>query len=245
MSNRFLCNVRAAARVARVDRDTIQAKDALTELLSAVHAGQVDILIGTQMLAKGHDFANLTLVGVLDIDGALYSPDYRASERLFAQLMQVAGRAGRGDKPGEVLIQTAFPQHALFAALREQNYAAFADDLLQERMVMQFPPATYIAVMKAEATDYTLVNQFLTDFSQAARDYVAAQVAALSEQPLVYDPVRPGIARLNRMERGYVMLQSAHRGALQQLLQVAVEWVRTHPLQAKIRWVLDVDALEY
>lgn len=233
------------ARVARVDRDTIQAKDALTELLSAVHAGQVDILIGTQMLAKGHDFANLTLVGVLDIDGALYSPDYRASERLFAQLMQVAGRAGRGDKPGEVLIQTAFPQHALFAALREQNYAAFADDLLQERMVMQFPPATYIAVMKAEAADYSLVSQFLTDFSHAARAYVVAQAGTLSEQPLVYDPVRPGIARLNRMERGYVMLQSAHRGALQQLLQVAIEWVRTHPLQAKIRWVLDVDALEY
>jgi len=233
------------ARVARVDRDTIQAKDALTELLSAVHAGQVDILIGTQMLAKGHDFANLTLVGVLDIDSALYSPDYRASERLFAQLMQVAGRAGRGDKPGEVLIQTAFPQHALFAALREQNYAAFADDLLQERMAMQFPPATYIAVMKAEAADYSLVNQFLTDFSQAARDYVTAQAATLPDQPLVYDPVRPGIARLNRMERGYVMLQSAHRGALQQLLQVAVDWVRTHPLQAKIRWVLDVDALEY
>jgi primosomal protein N' (replication factor Y) (superfamily II helicase) len=184
-------------------------------------------------------------VGVLDIDSALYSPDYRDSERLFAQLMQVAGRAGRGDKPGEVLIQTAFPQHALFAALREQNYAAFADDLLQERMAMQFPPATYIAVMKAEAADYSLVNQFLTDFSQAARDYVTAQAATLPDQPLVYDPVRPGIARLNRMERGYVMLQSAHRGALQQLLQVAVDWVRTHPLQAKIRWVLDVDALEY
>ena len=233
------------ARVARVDRDTIQAKDALTALLSAVHAGQVDILIGTQMLAKGHDFANLTLVGVLDIDSALYSPDYRASERLFAQLMQVAGRAGRGDKPGEVLVQTAFPQHALFAALREQNYAAFANDLLQERMAMQFPPATYIAVMKAEAADYSLVNQFLTDFSQAARAYVAAQAATLPDQPLVYDPVRPGIARLNKMERGYVMLQSAHRGALQQLLQVAVDWVKTHPLQAKIRWVLDVDAQEY
>jgi primosomal protein N' (replication factor Y) len=233
------------ARVARVDRDTIQAKDALTELLSAVHAGKVDILIGTQMLAKGHDFANLTLVGVLDTDSALYSPDYRASERLFAQLMQVAGRAGRGDKPGEVLIQTAFPQHALFAALREQNYAAFADDLLQERIAMQFPPATYIAVMKAEATDYSLVERFLTDFSQAARQYVTEHAATLVDQPLIYDPVRPGIARLNRMERGYVMLQSAHRGALQQLLQVAVEWANAHPLQAKIRWVVDVDALEY
>lgn len=233
------------ARVARVDRDTIQAKDALTTLLSAVHAGEIDILIGTQMLAKGHDFANLTLVGVLDTDSALHSPDYRASERLFAQLMQVAGRAGRGDKPGEVLIQTAFPQHALFAALREQNYATFADELLQERMAMQFPPATHIAVMKAEAADYHLVHAFLSDFSQAARDYVQAHASSLPDLPLIYEPVRPGIAKLNRMERGYVMLQSAHRGALQQLLQVAVTWVRTHPLQAKIRWVIDVDALEY
>lgn len=233
------------ARVVRVDRDTIQAKDALTTVLSAVHAGEIDILIGTQMLAKGHDFANLTLVGVLDTDSALYSPDYRASERLFAQLMQVAGRAGRGDKPGEVLIQTAFPQHALFAALREQNYAAFADELLQERVAMQFPPATYIAVMKAEASDYSLVERFLNDFSQAARQYVSEQAATLTDQPLIYDPVRPGIAKLNRMERGYVMLQSAHRGALQLLLQVAVEWIKAHPLQAKIRWVLDVDALEY
>ncbi|BEV09472.1 primosomal protein N' [Methylophilus sp. DW102] len=233
------------ARVARVDRDTIQAKDALTTLLSEVHAGEIDILVGTQMLAKGHDFANLTLVGVLDTDSALYSPDYRASERLFAQLMQVAGRAGRGEKPGEVLIQTAFPQHPLFAALREQNYAEFAQALLQERMAMQFPPATYIAVMKAEATEYALVNQFLTEFSLAARAYVDQHAATLPDQPLIYDPVRPGLARLNRMERGYVMMQSAHRNALQQLLQVAVAWVRAHPLQAKIRWVLDVDALEY
>lgn len=233
------------ARVARVDRDTIQAKDALTTLLSAVHAGEIDILVGTQMLAKGHDFANLTLVGVMDVDGALYSPDYRASERLFAQLMQVAGRAGRGDKPGEVLIQTAFPQHALFAALQSQDYAAFADELLQERMAMQFPPATYIAVMRAEATEYAMVHAFLTEFSQAARDYVASQGRPYAQQPLIYDPVRPGIAKLNRMERGYVMLQCAHRSALQHLLQVAMAWVKTHPLQAKIRWSLDVDAMEY
>ncbi|MGP1716816.1 MAG: primosomal protein N' [Methylophilus sp.] len=233
------------ARVARVDRDTIQGKDALTALLSAVHAGKIDILIGTQMLAKGHDFANLTLVGVLDTDSALYSPDYRASERLFAQLMQVAGRAGRGDKPGEVLIQTAFPQHPLFAALQQQNYAEFANTLLQERITLQFPPAAYIAVMKAEAADYALVEQFLTDLTHSAREFVAQHAQNFPEKPMIYDPVRPGIARLNRMERGYVMLQCAQRGALQQLLQAAVAWARQHPLQAKIRWVVDVDAIEY
>ena len=233
------------ARVARVDRDTIQGKDALTDLLSAVHAGEIDILIGTQMLAKGHDFANLTLVGVLDTDSALYSPDYRASERLFAQLMQVSGRAGRGDKPGEVLIQTAFPQHPLFAALQQQNYAEFANSLLQERITLQFPPSTYIAVMKAEAADYALVEQFLTDLTLSAREFVAQQSGVLSDKPVIYDPVRPGIARLNRMERGYVMLQCTQRNAIQQLLRAAVVWARQHPLQAKIRWVVDVDALEY
>ncbi|KQT36503.1 primosomal protein N' [Methylophilus sp. Leaf414] len=233
------------ARIARVDRDTIQGKDALTELLSAVHAGKIDILIGTQMLAKGHDFANLTLVGVLDTDSALYSPDYRASERLFAQLTQVSGRAGRGDKPGEVLIQTAFPQHPLFGALQQQNYAEFADSLLQERITLQFPPAAYIAVMKAEAADYALVEQFLTDLTLSAREFIAQQGGILSEKPVIYDPVRPGIARLNRMERGYVMMQCTQRNPIQQLLHAAVAWARQHPLQAKIRWVVDVDALDY
>ncbi|KQT41413.1 MULTISPECIES: primosomal protein N' [unclassified Methylophilus] len=233
------------ARIARVDKDTIQGKDALTEVLSAVHAGKIDILIGTQMLAKGHDFANLTLVGVLDTDSALYSPDYRASERLFAQLMQVSGRAGRGDKPGEVLIQTAFPQHPLFGALQQQNYAEFADSLLQERITLQFPPAAYIAVMKAEAADYALVEQFLTDLTLSAREFIAQQGGVLSEKPVIYDPVRPVIARLNRMERGYVMMQCTQRNPIQQLLHAAVAWARQHPLQAKIRWVVDVDALDY
>lgn len=232
------------ARIARVDRDTIQAKEALTTVLSAVHAGKVDILVGTQMLAKGHDFPNLTLVGVLDTDGALYSPDYRASERLFAQLMQVAGRAGRGEKAGEVLIQTAFPQHPLFAALRTQDYEAYANTLLQERIVLQFPPAAYVAVFKAEASEYALVEQFLRELAEAARHFVTEEAAQFTQLPIVYDPVRPGLARLNRMERGYVMLQSPHRNSLQLLLRSAVAWARRHPLQSKIRWVLDVDAFD-
>lgn len=232
------------ARIARVDRDTIQAKDALTQVLSAVHAGEIDILVGTQMLAKGHDFPNLTLVGVLDVDGALYSPDYRASERLFAQLMQVAGRAGRGEKPGEVLIQTAFPQHALFAALQTHDYEAYAQQLLTERIQMQFPPASHVAVVKAEATSYALVEQFLTELTDAARQSVAQQARPQARSPIVYDPVRPSVARLNRMERGYVMMQSQHRGTLQALLRLAVMWARQHPLQAKLRWVIDVDAID-
>ena len=109
------------ARIARVDRDSTSRKNALVEILERVHAQEIDILVGTQMLAKGHDFPNLTLVGVIDTDSALHSPDFRASERLFAQLMQVAGRAGRADKAGQVIIQTQFPEHVLFNALRSHE----------------------------------------------------------------------------------------------------------------------------
>lgn len=132
------------ARIARVDRDSMRNKNALTDLLTQVHNQEIDILVGTQMLAKGHDFPNLTLVGVIDTDSALYSPDFRAGERLFAQLMQVSGRAGRAEKAGEVLIQTAFPQHALFHALRAQDYVSYANECLQERQMMQFPPISFL-----------------------------------------------------------------------------------------------------
>lgn len=230
------------ARIARVDRDTIQAKDALTKVLAAVYNGEVDILVGTQMLAKGHDFPNLTLVGVLDTDSALYSPDYRASERLFAQLMQVAGRAGRGDKAGEVLIQTAFPQHALFAALQQHDYEQYANDLLEERTLLQFPPASYVAMFKAEAKEYAVVQQFLNELVTAARAFLDQTFESHAGRPIVYGPIRPGIARLNSMERAYVMLQSSQRGALQSLLTAATHWARNHPLQAKLRWIVDVDA---
>ncbi|MEO1947288.1 MAG: primosomal protein N', partial [Methylophilaceae bacterium] len=142
------------ANVARVDRDSMRNKDALTDLLKKVQEKEIDILVGTQMLAKGHDFPHLTLVGVVDTDTALFSPDFRASERLFSQLMQVSGRAGRAEKPGEVLIQTTFPQHALFDALRAQDYESYANALLDERAVMDFPPTSYFALLKAEASSY-------------------------------------------------------------------------------------------
>ena len=108
-------------------------------------------------------------------------------------------------------------------------------------MTLQFPPAAYVAVFKAEAQDYALVEQFLFELSEAARAFVMQQSVQFAQLPLVYDPVRPGLARMNRMERGYVMMQCAHRGSLQLLLRVSVAWIRNHPLQSKIRWVLDVD----
>ena len=226
------------ARILRVDRDSTRRKGALNDMLTAVHAGEVDILIGTQMLAKGHDFPNLTLVGVVDTDSALFSPDFRAAERLFAQLMQVAGRAGRAAKAGEVLIQTVFPDHALFNALREQDYAAYAQALLHERELMHFPPYSYLAVLKAEAKDFALVSRFLR--------FAADTAHSLGEEGvLTYDPVRPQMERLKGMERGQLLLQGTNRQPLQRLLRTLVASLREHPLSPKIRWAVDVDALEF
>ena len=225
------------ARIARVDRDSMRSKDALTDILSRVHAGEIDILVGTQMLAKGHDFPNLTLVGVLDTDSGLYSPDFRASEKLFAQLMQVAGRAGRADKAGEVLIQTAFPQHALFHALQVQDYVSFANELLQERLAMQFPPTSFFALLRAEAPDFSLANQFLTLAGNLAR--------RLKSDVMIYDIVRPQMERLKSMERGQLLLQANSRVALQRLLKNWMPHLHELPTTAKVRWSLDIDPLEF
>jgi len=232
-----LATLLPTARIARVDRDSISRKHALVEILDRVHNQEIDILVGTQMLAKGHDFPNLTLVGVIDTDSALHSPDFRASERLFAQLMQVAGRAGRADKAGQVIIQTAFPEHALFNALRSQDYASYANDLLLEREQVQFPPYVFTALLRAEAHDFALVQQFLQLAFGSAR--------ALSQQVVTYDPVRPQMERLKGMDRGYILMHAQQRPALQKLLTQLVHQLRTAPIAAKVRWAVDVNPLEF
>ena len=226
-----------AARIQRVDRDSTSRKEALNDILTAVHANEIDILVGTQMLAKGHDFPNLTLVGVIDTDSALFSPDFRASERLFAQLMQVSGRAGRAEKPGEVLIQTTFPAHPLFNALRSQDYPAYAQTLLAEREMAQFPPFCYLALLRAEASNYRDVEAFLNIAFEAARK--------LSGQVLTYDPMRSQMEKLKGMERGQILMQANQRGALQKLLATLTPQLRESKLGAKVRWSVDVDPMEF
>lgn len=226
-----------SARISRVDRDSTSRKNALVEILGRVHAQEIDILVGTQMLAKGHDFPNLTLVGVIDTDSALHSPDFRASERLFAQLMQVAGRAGRADKAGQVIIQTQFPEHVLFNALRSQDYVAYANAMLQEREQVQLPPYVFTALLRAEANDYALANQFLQHAFSLARN--------ISQDVLVYDPVRPQMERLKGMERGHMLIQASHRPALQKLLRNLVMQLRGTSIAAKVRWSMDVNPLEF
>jgi primosomal protein N' (replication factor Y) len=226
-----------SARIQRVDRDSTSRKEALNDILTAVHANEIDILIGTQMLAKGHDFPNLTLVGVIDTDSALFSPDFRAAERLFAQLMQVSGRAGRAEKPGEVLIQTAFPSHHLFNALRSQDYPVYAQTLLQEREMAQFPPFCYLALLRAEASNYLDVEAFLNFAFELAR--------SLSQQVLTYDPMRAQMEKLKGMERGQILMQANQRGALQKLLAALTPQLRASKLAARVRWSVDVDPMEF
>jgi primosomal protein N' (replication factor Y) len=223
-----------AARIRRIDRDTMRPR-AWAELGAAVHGGQVDILVGTQMLAKGHDFPNMTLALILDTDGALYSPDFRATERLFAQLMQVAGRAGRADKPGRVLIQTAFPDHPLFRFLQRHDYAGYARMLLAERRQLDLPPFTRQVLLRAEAPTMDAALAFLRRAATQAPD--AALVS-------VFTPTPAPMARVANLERAQLLVQSASRRALQGFVH---DWrPRLETIRPRVaRWSLDVDPLVF
>jgi len=201
-----------------------------------VGRGEVDVMIGTQMLAKGHDFPRLTLVGVVGADNALYSADFRATERIFALLTQVAGRAGRADLPGEVIVQTDFPQHPVYAALRDGDYDDFARVLLEERRATALPPATHAALLTAEAHRRADVDAALAAAHDAARALARDPRAAV----IVYPPVPALLARRAGLERGQMVVQSEHRAALHAFL---ARW--RGPLAAlagkRVRLALDVD----
>ena len=224
------------ARILRVDRDSTRNKGTWNAMRKQIQDEAVDILVGTQMLAKGHDFHNLTLVCVLNPDSALYSGDFRASEKLFAQLAQVAGRAGRGNKPGEVLIQTAFPEHPLFSALRSHDYDTWAKTLLEERKQAAFPPYVYQVLLRAEGK----VEAEVYEFMQQARDF-AAKLAAQVE---IYGVVPASMPRRANHSRVQLLVQSDTRKSLQNFLR---EWrPMLEGMQArKLRWLLDVDPMEF
>jgi len=224
------------ARILRIDRDTTRRRGAWREMRRRIQERDVDVLVGTQILAKGHDFPNLNLVGVLNADSQLYSSDFRAAERLFAQLTQVAGRAGRGGAQGEVLIQTDFPGHPLYAALRKQDYRAFADDALAERRQAGFPPFVHQALLRAEAPRMDTALEFL---GAAAR-----RGKALDGQVTVYDPVPAALPRRAGRERAQLLVQSPTRQRLRDFLSAwrnALADARATPA----RWSIDVDPLEF
>ena len=230
-----LARIFPAARILRIDRDTTSKKDAWNHMRRQIHDGDVDILVGTQLLAKGHDFPALTLVCVINADASLYSTDFRASERLFANLMQVSGRAGRADQPGRVLIQTEFPQHPLYAALKRQDYAEFAKAILDERKQAGLPPYAHQAILRAEALSVDVAIRFLR---KAARC-----TGAVASGVTVFDPVPAYMARLAGKERAQLTVQSRSRGALHKFIS---DWEPKLEKLAdpKVRWAFDIDPLD-
>ncbi|MCM2307507.1 MAG: primosomal protein N' [Sulfuritalea sp.] len=225
------------ARVLRIDRDSASTPKKWQALLATIHAGEADILVGTQMLAKGHDFPLLTLVGAVGADAALFAADFRAPERLFAQLMQVGGRSGRAALPGEVLIQTEYPDHPLYQALVEHDYVRFARTQLDERRIAGFPPFSFQAMLRAEART---MEQAL-DFLAAARSAAVALAAGVT----LYDPVPMRLQRLMTLERGQLLVESPSRPALQAFLAAWMEALYALKMPAGLRWHLDVDPLEF
>ncbi len=227
-----------AARVLRIDRDSTARKGAAERLLAQAHAhpeaGGADILIGTQMLAKGHDFKRLTLVAALNVDTALFSADFRASERLFAQMMQVSGRAGRTEQPGEVLIQTRNPGHPLFQALLDHDYDRFARNLLKERQSAGLPPAGFQAMLRAEAKTLEVALDFLRSAAALGED---------ESQVMIYDAVPMTITRLMNVERAQLMVESRSRRALQAFLSRWTAWLYANAPRG-VRWHLEVDPLD-
>jgi primosomal protein N' (replication factor Y) len=225
------------ARLLRADRDAAKTRGQWAAMADRIHAGEADILVGTQMLAKGHDFPLLTLVIVVGADAALFAADARAPERLFAQLMQVAGRAGRAALPGEVLVQTEHPEHPLFAALAAHDYAGFALSQLRERQQAGFPPYTSQAVLRAEAPAMAEALAFLA----AAKGQPALAAHA---DVTVYDPVPMRLARKANYERAQLLLESPSRRALQACLAAWRPAVAGQRASSRLRWHLEVDPLE-
>lgn len=222
------------ARVLRADRDSIRTPAQWIALRQAIENGDADILVGTQMLAKGHDFPRLTVVGVVGADASLFASDFRAPERLFQQLMQVAGRAGRAALPGEVLIQTEFPDHPLFDALRRQDYSGFARDELAQREAAWFPPFGAQAVLRAEADKVDDAIAFLVE-ARALGDDIAEGLRR-------FDPVPMRLVRRARLERAQLVIEADQRSVLQNHLAA---WLpRIERLRRTVRWHLDVDPTE-
>ncbi|WP_457350547.1 primosomal protein N' [Roseateles sp. P5_D6] len=226
------------ARVLRIDADSTRRKGELETQLQAVHDGDVDILVGTQMITKGHDFRRIRFVAAVNPDGALFSSDFRAPERLFALLMQAGGRAGRdasGETPAEMWVQTWHRDHALYQALARHDYVRFASDQLAERRSASLPPFAHLALLRAEARTVEAAKAFLTAAAELMHD----------DGVLVYPPVPHAVARVADVERMQMLVEATQRARLQAFLR---GWVpelialkREH--KAVLRWAVDVDPL--
>ncbi|MEP7056816.1 MAG: primosomal protein N' [Caldimonas sp.] len=234
------------ARIARIDADSTRAKGALEASLGAVHAGEIDVLVGTQMVTKGHDFRRITLVAAINPDTSLFSSDFRAPERLFALLMQAAGRAGRDALQAagsEMWVQTWHPSHPIYQALARHDFADFAASQLKEREAAGLPPWSHLAMLRAEARSQDAARTFL--------EGAAAEAAALpgADAVTVYAPVPMAVARIANVERMQMLIESPSRAALQRFLSLwlpALHGLRRANKAADariLRWAVDVDPL--
>ena len=224
------------AAVVRVDRDSTAHKNDWADLYRRIADNEIDILVGTQMLAKGHDFARLNLVIVLNADGSLYSADFRAPERLFAELMQVSGRAGRADKPGKVLIQTQLPEHPVFAAVKAQDYAVFAENELKERQMFAMPPFGFQTAVRADAPRVADAMEFLNAAKETLAPLLPESVSQFGAAPML-------MVRLAERERAQIFLESPSRQDLHRAVSLWVQVLQQNR-DGKIRWSVDVDVQE-
>ena len=224
------------AAVVRVDRDSTAHKNDWAYLYRRIADNEIDILVGTQMLAKGHDFARLNLVIVLNADGSLYSADFRAPERLFAELMQVSGRAGRADKPGKVLIQTQLPEHPVFAAVKAQDYAVFAENELNERQMFAMPPFGFQTAVRADASRVADAMEFLNAAKETLAPLLPESVSQFGAAPML-------MVRLAERERAQIFLESISRQDLHRAVSLWVQVLQQNR-DGKIRWSVDVDVQE-
>ncbi len=222
--------------VLRIDRDSTSRKGSFDKLLAQIHGGEAMILVGTQMLAKGHHFPDVTLVGALDVDGGLFGADFRAAERMAQLVLQVAGRAGRGKKPGRVLIQTRYPEHPLLQILVHHGYGAFAEAALAERREALWPPYGSQALLRAEATDPDAPQDFLSAVYQLASPH--------ADPVQLWGPVPAPMMRRAGRYRAHLLLQANDRAPLHRIIRWLLPQIRALKSARKVRWSLDVDPLD-
>ncbi|MDR3491129.1 MAG: primosomal protein N' [Gammaproteobacteria bacterium] len=222
--------------IARIDRDSTQRKGSMENLLEKIQSGEHQILIGTQMLAKGHHFPNVTLVGIIDTDGGFFSSDFRALERMGQLILQVAGRAGRVSKPGTVVLQTHHPDHPLLHQLLRESYHFFATTLLQERAQALLPPYAFLALFRAEAHDAEQAHQFLQHIKKITDTF--------AEKMSIWGPVAAPMAKRSGRYRMQLLFQADQRPLLQRYLKKLLPEIEKIPSKHQVRWSLDVDPLE-
>jgi len=232
----FLSQLFPDTEIIRIDRDTTSKKNAMHTLLAKIDNNKGQILLGTQMLAKGHDFPNVTFVGIIDADQGLFGADMRSAERMAQLITQVAGRAGRGDKPGKVMIQTLHPEHPLLQTLIREGYPSFSQSALRERRAAQLPPYTFAAIVRTESTQLGFNFQFLNDLKMILAEH--------NNGVEILGPAPSPMERKAGKFRTQLLLISQSRSALHQLLHITLPQLEKLKSAKKVRWSLDVDPME-